>query len=65
MRLIEEDPSYCSYGEAYEINCARYGREADLPIVKFKQLCCTENGQLLSDPQGHRRESVSALNPEA
>ena len=59
MRLIEEDPSYATYGEAYEINCARYGREPDLPIVKFKQLCCTETGQLIADPQGLRRLSVT------
>lgn len=59
VRLIEEDPSYCSYGEAYEIHCTRYGREADLPIVRFKQMCCTEAGQLLADPQGQRRMAVS------
>lgn len=36
-RLLEEPPSMCSFGEAYEINCARYGREADMPIVHFKR----------------------------
>lgn len=58
MRLIEEDPSYSTFSEAYENHCARTGKETDLPIVKFKQLCCTEQG-VTSDPQGHNRESVS------
>lgn len=57
--MVEEDPSYFTYGESYDIHCSRHGREADLPIVKFKQLCCTENGHLLNDPAGSRREAVS------
>lgn len=36
-RLSQEEPSYISYGEAYEINCARFGREADQPIIAFKK----------------------------
>lgn len=28
---------YSTFGEVYEINCARYGREADLPITHFKE----------------------------
>ena len=59
VRLVEEDPSYFTYGESYDMHCSRHGREADLPIVKFKQLCCTENGHLLNDPAGSRREAVS------
>lgn len=43
------------------MHCSRHGREADLPIVKFKQLCCTENGHLLNDPAGSRREAVSFI----
>ena len=60
VRLVEEDPSYFTYGESYDMHCSRHGREADLPIVKFKQLCCTENGHLLNDPAGSRREAVSS-----
>lgn len=37
VRLMEDDPTYSTFGEAYEINCARYGREADLPIIYFKE----------------------------
>ena len=29
VRLMEDDAAHCTYGEVYEINCARYGREAD------------------------------------
>ena len=59
VRLVEEDCSYCSYGEAYEVNCARYGREVDAPIVAFKRRCCNTQGQLMMDPDNHIRLSVS------
>lgn len=44
VRLFEEEPSYCSYGEAYDINCARFGREPDMPIVHFKKRLATPEG---------------------
>jgi transformation/transcription domain-associated protein len=37
LRLLEDDPSCASYGEAYEINCARHARDPDLPIMLFKE----------------------------
>eukprot|EP00898_Chlorokybus_atmophyticus_P003741 jgi/Chlat1/4368/Chrsp29S04524 len=37
VRLVEDDPTYCTFGEVYEINCARYDREADYPITLFKE----------------------------
>ncbi|KAL3681984.1 hypothetical protein R1sor_000006 [Riccia sorocarpa] len=37
VRLVEDDLMYSTFGEVYEINCARYGREADLPITHFKE----------------------------
>ena len=49
MRLLEEEPSYCSYGEAYEVNCARYGRESDMPIIHFKKRCAGPGGQMVQD----------------
>ena len=55
---MEEETSYCSYGEAYEVNCARYGREADQPISHFKKRCCSPNGNLISDPDGALRLQV-------
>jgi len=55
VRLLEEEPSYCSCGEAYEVNCARYGREPDLPIIHFKDRCCSQDGQLLPDANGENR----------
>ena len=36
-RLIEEDPSFITYGEAYEVNSLRYGREPDVTINVFKK----------------------------
>ncbi len=60
VRLVEEELSYCSYGEAYEVNCARYGREADMPIAHFKKRCCSPSGNLISDPNGEIRLQVAA-----
>ena len=58
IRLVEEDTSYCTYGEAYEVNCARYGRQPDQPIVQFKKRICDERGQLIIDPKGELRQQV-------
>lgn len=44
VRLFEEHPSTCSYNEAYEINCARFGREPDMPIVHFKKRLALPDG---------------------
>jgi transformation/transcription domain-associated protein len=37
VRLLEEELSYSTYGEAYEMYHARHGREADVPINFFKE----------------------------
>lgn len=47
---MEEEPSYSTYGEAYDINCARFGREPDLPIVTFKRKLAGEDGSYANDP---------------
>lgn len=49
VRLMEEAPSYSTYYEAYEVNCARYGREPDMPIIAFKQRCADARGQVAQD----------------
>lgn len=63
VRLVEEEPSYCTYGEAYEVNCARFGRETDLPIAHFKKRCCAPNGSLQTDPHCELRLQVLFLAP--
>ena len=57
---MEEDTSYCTYGEAYEVNCARYGRQPDQPIVLFKKKICNEQGKLLHDASGELRQQVQS-----
>ena len=52
---MEEEPSYCTYADAYEINCARFGRETDLPIVQYKKRLAGPDGTFLPDPQGQLR----------
>ncbi|KAL4854024.1 Transcription-associated protein 1 [Chlorella vulgaris] len=44
VRMVEDDTSIVPFGEAYETHCARYGREADAPILAFKSRCCTADG---------------------
>ena len=58
VRLVEDEHTYGSYGEAYEANCARYGREVDLPIVLFKRRCSNQTGQLVHDPAQEMRMGV-------
>lgn len=55
VRMLEEDPSFCSYGDAYDVNCARYGREADTPISYFKRRCADEAGNIPKDVPIERR----------
>eukprot|EP00252_Welwitschia_mirabilis_P021819 TRINITY_DN5712_c0_g1_i1.p1 TRINITY_DN5712_c0_g1~~TRINITY_DN5712_c0_g1_i1.p1 ORF type:complete len:3567 (+),score=681.06 TRINITY_DN5712_c0_g1_i1:1467-10703(+) len=50
VRMVEDDLMYSTFGEVYEINCARFGREADLPITYFKErLNKAITGQLSHD----------------
>eukprot|EP00958_Prasinococcus_capsulatus_P028071 scaffold6247_cov416-Prasinococcus_capsulatus_cf.AAC.17 len=50
VRLVEDEPSYTSLGEVYEINCARYGRAADAPVAYFKERLSQAGPQLQQDP---------------
>ena len=36
VRLVEDDKNQGTYGEVYEGNCARYGRDPDIPMELFK-----------------------------
>lgn len=36
-RITEDDPSSCLFIDAYETYCARYGKDADEPVRKFKE----------------------------
>ena len=52
---MEEEPSYCAYGDAYDINCARFGREPDLPIAAFKKRLAGPDGAYVDDRDGGLR----------
>lgn len=54
-RMMEEDPSFCTYGDAYEINCAKHGKELDAPIVTFKKRVASPTGNYKPDPHGELR----------
>lgn len=56
VRLVEEDPSYTTYFEAYEMNCTRYGREPDHPVLHFKKIIHGQP-QGLGHGQGQPNES--------
>jgi hypothetical protein len=36
-RLVQEEASAAAYGEVYEAHCARYHRDADRPILHYKE----------------------------
>jgi transformation/transcription domain-associated protein len=37
-KIMEDDEANCLFIDAYETFCARYGKEPDAPIVKFKEM---------------------------
>ena len=41
VRLVEDDAAFCTLAEVYEASCARYNRETDAPIARFKQSIST------------------------
>ena len=60
--MLEEDPSCATYGEAYEVHCARTGREPDQPLNHFKRRCCAQNGQLHPDLEVRYQVSLPSVN---
>ena len=48
--MVEDDVSIVPLSDAYDTHCARYGREADAPMLAFKARCCTPEG-ITSDPK--------------
>ena len=44
-----------TYGSAFEVYCARYGREVDTAIATFKNRCCARSGGPLPDSEAQRR----------
>lgn len=60
--MVEEEPSYMSYGSAFELYCARYGREVDTAIATFKNRVCALTGGQLPDDNGQRRFKVREWN---
>ncbi|KAL4439666.1 hypothetical protein ABPG75_002667 [Micractinium tetrahymenae] len=71
VRMVEDDISIVPFSDAYDTHCARYGREADAPILAFKARCCTPEGitgdgkarleayqQVLSDPKTGVTENI-------
>ncbi len=52
IRLVEDDPANVTYGEAYELNCARYGRDPERPITAFREKLPEFAAQPAVDPEG-------------
>lgn len=46
VRLVEEDPSFTTFLEAFEVSCARYGKETDFYILHFKWKVYNGEGDL-------------------
>lgn len=49
VRLVEDDPSATPLLAAHETHCARYGREPDEPISRFRAACAAPDGTLSAD----------------
>ena len=41
--------SIVPFSDAYDTHCARYGREADAPILAFKARCCSAGEGITAD----------------
>lgn len=56
VRMVEDDLTYSSLLEVYEINCARHNRESDMPITLFKEhLNQAISGQISPEAVGELR----------
>ena len=47
--MVEDDMSIVPFSDAYDTHCARYGREADAPILAFKARCCSAGEGITGD----------------
>eukprot|EP00963_Diacronema_lutheri_P006687 scaffold587_cov339-Pavlova_lutheri.AAC.11 len=63
VRLLEDEEFSTTFGEAYEINCGRYGREPDSPIMRFKTVFNEAKTRLL-DENDALLEAFSTINKE-
>lgn len=63
VRLLEDQEFSSTFGEAYEINCGRYGREPDSPIMQFKSIF-NEAKIRLQDEQNALLEAFGTINKE-
>lgn len=61
MRLVEDDPSFCCFSEAYDIHCARNGREPDLPIISFKAKLAGPDGSMPREADAQVEERLAAF----
>ena len=57
-RIVEDDPASCLYIDAYDTFCARYGKEPDAPIMKFKERIFREGKREGEDDQAKEDEET-------
>ena len=60
-RIIEDDEANCLFVEAYETYCARYGKEPDAPIVKFKEMVYGTGEQNKEAEDERRRQAYNEI----
>jgi transformation/transcription domain-associated protein len=60
-RIIEDDEANCLFVEAYETYCARYGKEPDAPIVKFKEMVYGSGEQNKEAEDERRRQAYNEI----
>ena len=62
-RIVEDDPSNCLYTDAYDTFCARYGKEPDAPIIKFKEKIFEDNKEVSEDDR-RKQAFTEIIDPE-
>lgn len=60
VRLVEEDPCFTTFLEAFELNCQLCGREADFPVLNFKWRVYNGN----NDPEKEKPAAFQAISEQ-
>lgn len=61
IRLVEDDPATITYGEAYELNCARYGRDPERPITAFREKLAEVAAAAAANPEAKTDPRLEAF----
>ena len=64
-KIMEDDEANCLFIEAYETFCARYGKEPDAPIVKFKEMVYGDALEGVAEDDRRRQAFNEIVDPDS